>query len=58
MVNGVLQNTWVLYHINKDEGNEFVPLLGSIFSEIFKGSQNVPSDICYEVAHYQVLSKT
>ena len=46
----VLQNAWVLYHINKDEGDESLPLLACNFSKIFKGSQNVPSDVSYDVA--------
>ena len=60
MVDIVLQNAWMLYHIRKDEGVE------SIFLKYWKegrpsssyvGTQNVPSDVCCEVAHYQVPSK-
>ena len=66
MVDVVLQNAWVLYHINKDEGIESLSLLPCNFSEISKesrsslshlGIQNVLSDVCYEVAHHQVPSK-
>ena len=35
----VLQNAWVLYHINKDEVDESLPLLACYFPEIFKGRQ-------------------
>ena len=51
MVDVVFQNAWVMYHINKDEGDESLPLLACTFSKIFKGSQISPSDVCYEVAH-------
>ena len=57
MVDVVLQNAWVLYHINKDEGDESLPLLACNISKIFKKNQNVLSDVCHEVAHYQVPSK-
>ena len=57
MVDVVLQYAWVLYHINKDEGDESLSLLACSFPEIFIRLQNVPSNICYEVAHYQVSSK-
>ena len=66
MVDIVLQNTWALYHINKVEGDESLPLLACNFSKIFKGSEiiiepcknsNFPSDVCYEGAYYQVPSK-
>ena len=60
MIDVVLQNAWVLLDINKDEGDESLPLLACNFSKIFKKkkkNQNVPSDVCYEVAHYQVPSK-
>ena len=36
MVDVVLQNAWVLHHINKDEGDESLPLLACTFSEMFK----------------------
>ena len=49
MVDAVFQNIWVLYHINEDECYESLPLLACNFSKILKGSQNVPSDVCYEV---------
>ena len=51
MAHVVLQNTWVLYHINKDEGDQYLPLLACNFSKLFKESQNVPLDVCYHVAH-------
>ena len=66
MLNVVVQNAWVLHHIIKDEVDESLPLLACNFPEIFKGKQipsnhggiqNVSSDACYEVAHYQVPSK-
>ena len=57
MVDVVFQNAWVLHHINEDKGDESLPLLACNFSKIFKGSQNIPSDVCYEIAHYQVSSK-
>ena len=63
----VLQNAQVLYHISKDEVNEFFCLSQlAIFLKYsmedrsasnHEGIQNVPSDVCYEVAHYQVPSK-
>ena len=57
MVDAVLQNVWVLYYINKDEGDESLPLLACSFSDrSHVGIQNVPSDICCEVAYYQVPS--
>ena len=39
MLDVVLQNAWVLYHIDKDEFNESLPLLTCSFLEIFKGRQ-------------------
>ena len=35
----VLQNAWVLHHINKDEVDESLPLLACYFPETFKGRQ-------------------
>ena len=52
MIDVVLQNAWVLHDINKDEGDESLPLLACNFSKILKKNQNVPSGVCYEVAHY------
>ena len=57
MIDVVLQNAWVLYDINKDEGDESLPLLDCNFFKILKKNQNVSSDVFYEVAHYQVPSK-
>ena len=57
MVDIVLQYAWVLYHINKHEGDESLSLLACSFPEIFMRLQNVLSNVCYEVAHYQVSSK-
>ena len=64
MVGAVLQGTWVLYHVNKDEGDEFMPFLGfrrhivnSLFLKYSKegrlssshvGIPNIPSDIYYD----------
>ena len=64
MVDVVPQSEWVLYRINKDEGNESLPLLAfrrdtvnAIFSKYSKkgrlstshiGIRNIPSDVCYE----------
>ena len=39
MLDVVLQNAWVLYHINEDEVDESLPLLACNFSETFKGRQ-------------------
>ena len=39
MLGVVLQNIWVLYHINKDEVDESLPLLACNFSKVFKGRQ-------------------
>ena len=39
MVDVVLQNTWLLHHINKDEDYESLPLLACNFSEMFKRRQ-------------------
>ena len=42
MLDVVLQNAWVLYHISKDEVDESLPHLASAcnFLEIFNGKQN------------------
>ena len=64
MVDIVLQGVWVLYPINKDEGNESLPLLAfpkdvvnAIFLRYSKegrlssshaGIRNIPSDVCYD----------
>ena len=37
MLDVVLRNAWVLYHINKDEIDESLPLLACNFLEICKG---------------------
>ena len=39
MLSVALQNAWMLYNINKDEGDESLPLLTCNFLEIFKGRQ-------------------
>ena len=39
MLDVVLQNAWVLFHINKDEVDESLPLLDCNFLEIFKERQ-------------------
>ena len=66
MIDVVLQNEWVLCHISKDKDDEPLPLLTCNFSEISKedrsssshlGIQNVPLNVCYGVAQYQVPSK-
>ena len=38
----VLQNAWVLYDINKDEGDESLPLLAFNFFKIFKKKSECP----------------
>ena len=64
VINIVLQGTWVLYRINKDEGDESLPLLAfqwhvvnAIFLKYSKegrlssshvGIRNIPSDVCYD----------
>ena len=64
MVVVVLQGVWVLHRINKDEGNESLPLLAvrrDVFSAIFLkyskkgrlssshvGIRNIPSDVYYD----------
>ena len=64
MVDVVLQGVWVLYCINKDEGNESLSLLAfqrdfnAIFMKYSKegrfssmthvGIRNIPSDVCYD----------
>ena len=68
MVDVVLQGVWVLYPINKDEGNESLPLLAfpkdvvnAIFLRYSKegrlssshaGIRNIPSDACYNVTKH------
>ena len=63
MVDVVIQDVWVLYPINRDEGDESLPLLSfrrDVVSAIFLkyakegrlssspvGIQNIPSDVCY-----------
>ena len=64
MVDVVLRGVWVLNRINKDEGDECLPLLAfqrDVASVIFLkyskegklssshlGIRNIPSDICYD----------
>ena len=64
MVDVVLQGAWVLYRINKDEGDKSLSVLAfqrhfvySIFLKYSKedrlssshvGIPNIPSDICYD----------
>ena len=64
MVDVVPQSAWVLYRINKDEGDETLPVLAfqrhvanAIFLKYSKegrlssnhsGIRNVPSDVCYD----------
>ena len=64
MVDVVLQGVWVLYRVNKDEGNESLPflvfrrhLVNDVFLKYSKdgrlssslvGIRNIPSDICYK----------
>ena len=73
MVDVVLQGAWVLYRINKGEGDESLPASSSflktyaVFLKYSKegrlssshvGNQNILSDVCYEVIkHYQVQSE-
>ena len=64
MVDVVIQGAWLLHHINKDEGDEYLPLLAFrrhavnvIFLKYSKesrlpsshlGIRNIPSDVCYD----------
>ena len=64
MVDVVIQGAWVLYGINKDKGDESLPLLAFqrhvvniIFLKYSKegrlssrnlGIRNIPSDVCYD----------
>ena len=64
MVDVVLQGVWVLYHINKDEVDESLPLLAfrrnvvnATFLKYSKddrlsssniGIRNIPLDVCYD----------
>ena len=64
MVDVALQGAWGLYRINKDEGDESLPLLAfrrHVASVIFLkyskegrlcsshlGIRNMPSDVCYD----------
>ena len=73
MVDVVLQGAWVLYRINKGEGDESLPASSSflktyaVFLKYSKegrlssshvGIRNIPSDVCYDVTkHYQVQSE-
>ena len=67
-VDVVLQGAWVLYRVNKDEGDEFLPFLvfrrhivNAIFLKYSKegrlfsshvGIRNIPSDVCYDVTKH------
>ena len=64
MLDIVAQGTWVLYRINKDKGDDCLPLLAfrrhvvnitflkywkeDRFSSSHLGIRNIPSDICYD----------
>ena len=64
MLDVVIQGAWVLYCINKDKGNESLPLLAfrrpvvnviflkysmeGRFSSSHLGIWNIPSDVCYD----------
>ena len=64
MVDVILQGIWVLYRIDKEEGDYSLPLLdfrrdivSAIFLEYSKkgrlssshvGIRNIPSDVCYD----------
>ena len=68
MVAVVLQGVWVLYRINRDEGDESLPFLvfrrhivNAIFlkysmeGRLFSshvGIGNIPSDVCYDDAKH------
>ena len=63
LIDVVLQGAWILYRINKDEGDETLPLLafqGHVVNAIFLkyskkgrlssshvGIRNIPLDVCY-----------
>ena len=64
MIDAVIQCAWVLYRINKDKGDESLPLLAFrrhvvniIFLKYSKegrlsssnlGIRNIPADVCYD----------
>ena len=67
MVDVVLQGAWILYRINRDEGDDFLPLLGfrrlatflkyskkGRLSSTHVGIRNIPSeDVFYDdTKHY------
>ena len=65
MVDVVLQWAWVLYHVNKDEGDDSMPFLvfrkhivnakyskKSRLSSNHVGIRNIPLDICYDDTEY------
>ena len=70
MVDVILQGMWVLYRINKEEGDYSLPLLdfrrdivSAIFLEYSKegrlssshvGIRNIPPDVYDDTKHYQV----
>ena len=63
MVEVIIQGAWVFYHINREKGDESLPLLAfgrHVVNVIFLkhskegglpsshlGIQNIPSDVCY-----------
>ena len=72
MVDVVIQGTWVLYPINKDKGNESLPLafqihfVNVIFLKYSKEDRisssclrirNIPSDVCYDDTKHQMQSE-
>ena len=68
MVDVALQGAWVLYRINKDEGDKSLPFLvfsrhivNAVFLKYSKegrlssshvGIRNIPSDVCYDVTKH------
>ena len=67
MVHVVLQDRWILYRFNKDEGDESLPLLAfqrDVVNAIFLkykesrlslshvGIRNISSDVCYDDENY------
>ena len=69
----VIQGVWILYYINKDKGDQSLPLLAfrkhvnvifvkyseeGKYSQSHLGIQNISSDVCYDnTKHYQVQSE-
>ena len=74
LIDVVLQGAWVLYRINKDEGDETLPLLafqGHVVNAIFLkyskegrlssshvGIRNIPLDVCYGDAGVRCAKRT